>query len=712
MLHATTPEGGDLNVYPSFLDRAFAQVIPPAAVAFKVGRYSWRDIGGPAQAQISATGNEAALWGLTGWLRYGVELLDETGDAVWWGYINSVTIEVGAVSVTYSLGNMVNRVRVVYQLRNADGTVERAVTADADDALSQSYFGAVKERAVRGGDLSANAAIALRDETLARFKYFGAELEVRGNKTETPKVSIECLGYWQTLSWRLVSVANGDQAQTQENQYGPYGFNVTYFPWGYTNGAKGDGWMRLGEYPSASDVATIAQSFTLPTSGSTQPVYIENIQAMLKRNSTGSGNLTMAVYSDNSGSPGTLIYTMKTVAASKCNNADYDWVSFQADNSYSWLLPGTKYWAVLSRGQSYVGDGIEWVGVTDNPDTNSQRTKQQLTAGGAWTTCSSNIAQGDVNLQVNVSHRESRLHLGANTSQTKIRQGFYCYRSNSTISAIKLRCFKAGNVSDNVVVKVIAADGTTVLDTATFAASGLPNEFDWYTFTMNNTAALASGSTFYIELSRSGSVSANGFTAFAASLAKPYTLGNTQVWNGSAWGTPTPDVQLLFEILTVQETTQQASSIIGDYGPLLGPVTISTASGIYGSPTRDGETDALQEIVSLLEAGTTNNRRELAKVLRNRSVLLYEAPAATATAYVNRAGELVDAAGIDVRMQTCPVGLWIGPFDITPAGASFAPLGASDVFYVEEAEVEPERGVWRPRLRGQRDPFDLGGIRL
>lgn len=680
-------------------------------------RYSWRDIGGPAQAQIHVTGNEADLWNLTGWLRYQAEIIDDSGDAVWWGYINSVTIESGAVSVTYSLTNMVNRVRVVYQKRNADGTVERAVTSDADDALSQAYFGAVKEKAVRAGDLSATAAVALRDETLARFKYFGAELEVKGSAVDAPRVTLECAGWWQSLAWRLVSVSQGDQVSTQTNQYGPYGFDVTYYPWGFTNGAKGDGWMALGQYPNTDELATIAQSFTLPTSGANQPTYIEHIQAMLRRNQGGSGSLTMSVYSNNSGTPGSLMYTMNSVAGSRLNDRDYDWVTFQAPNSRCWLLPGARYWAVLTRGASYAKDDrIEWLGVTSINGPANERTLQQSSAGGAWITSASNIAAGDMNLQVKVSHRESRLHLGASSAQTKLRQGFYCMRSNSSVAAVKLRCFRAGNVSDNVVVKVLAADASTVLDTATVSASALPaGELDWYTFTLNNTSSLVAGSTFYIELSRSGAVDSAGFTVFAASLAKPYLSGDTKVYNGSAWMTPSPDVQLLFEILTTQQTTQQAAGIISDFAPLLGAVTMSNASGIFGSPVRDGDGDGLREVNALLEVGTTNSRRELARVQRDRTVLMYEAPAAAATAYtayVTRSGQLVDATGLPIQMQTCPVGLWIGSFDIAPAGASFAPLGAADLFYVEEAEVDPERGVWRPRLRGQRDPFDLGGVRL
>ena len=116
------------------------------------------------------------------------------------------------------------------------------------------------------------------------------------------------------------------------------------------------------------------------------------------------------------------------------------------------------------------------------------------------------------------------------------------------------------------------------------------------------------------------------------------------------------------------------------------------------------------EIESLLEAGTANYRRMLAIVNRDRSLRIYEAPAATATAYLTRGGKLSDGAGRPMRMHLCPVGLWIQPRDVAPSGQSFAPGGGSTLYYVKSSEYDPERDIWRPRLRGQRDVFDFGGV--
>ena len=99
-------------------------------------------------------------------------------------------------------------------------------------------------------------------------------------------------------------------------------------------------------------------------------------------------------------------------------------------------------------------------------------------------------------------------------------------------------------------------------------------------------------------------------------------------------------------------------------------------------------------------------------MLRDKTVAITEAPAAAASLYLDRSGRITDAVGLPAHPQTCPVGLWLAPRDVVPAGAPAAPLGAATLFYVEESEYDPKTRGWRPRLRGQRDPFDMGGIRL
>ncbi len=701
----------------TFTDRSGARVVPPAGLKFTPGRYSWRDIGGPLQATIDADGPESDLWGLSAWLRYGVEVWDHRSEAVWWGYVSAVRITAGALTISYSLDQMANRVRVVYQQRNADGTTERAITADADDAFSQAYFGLVKEVAVRAGTLDAAAAAYLRDETLATLKYFAPSLEVASREAGEVSVSLECSGWWQTLSWRLASVTSRDEAYTEINQYGPYGSDTTYYPFGFTNGSRGDGWISLYDYPTHYYAA--AQQFNVSTTNGKQPMKITRVSAFLFRasGSVGSGTLTMSIYTQSASAPGTLIGTMTNINASTLSTTDSGWITFAAvDGSDIWILPGENYWAVLTRSASYpAGEEVHWIGVkTPNGPYTTVQSKFKMSSGGGWINDADFLG---LNLQVHVEHGESTLTAGATSDKQKIGQSFQIAGSASLeVGAIRLRTFRMGTVGHTIYVGVYSdsagAPGALLERVAVDPDAAIGVEFDWLTVTFTNLATLTPSTSYWIVIDPNGATSPYAFVAFAASLAKGYVSGSTLVYNGSAWATPAPDVELLFELKTAAQTTSQVSRLISSYGTLLGATTIQDASGVYSEPGRDGESDALREIVQLLHAGSINGRRMLARVLRDKTVAITEAPASAASLYLDRAGKITDAVGLPAHPQTCPVGVWLAPRDVVPAGAPAAPLGASTLFYIEESEYSPKDRSWRPRLRGQRDPFDMGGIRL
>lgn len=699
----------------TFTDRSGARVVPPAGLVFAPGRYNWRDIGGPLQATIGAEGPESDLWGLSAWLRYGVEIWDERSEPVWWGFVSAVRITAGALAITYSLADMANRVRVVYQQRNADGTTVRAVTADADDAFSQAYFGAIKEVAVRGGTLDATAAAYLRDETLATLKYFAPALEVASRDASAVSVELECAGWWQTLAWRLASVASRDEAYTELNTYGPYGSDTTYFPFGFTNGAVGTGVITVNNYPTGWYAA--AQQFIISESNGNQPMKITRMSALLYRNSESpNGTVTLSVYSQASNQPGALIGSMTVLQTSSVPESN-QWVVFNAvAGTYIWIMPGEYYWAVLTRNASYASSELNWIGIGgDLTGYTPIKSKVKHSAAGAWADYGSAI-QG-LNLQVHVEHGESTLTAGATADKQKIAQSFQIAGSASLeVGAVRLRAFRMGTLGGDLYVAICAdaagVPGTQLEEVALSPDSQIATDFDWITIPFTNGASLTPSTSYWLLISAELPGNPNAFVAFAASLAKGYLSGATKVYNGATWATPTPNVELLFEIRTSAQTSSQVARLVSDFGPLLGATTIQNASGVWSTPERDGESDALREITQLLQTGSANGRRMLARVLRDKSVTITETPAAAASLYLDRAGRLTDTLGLPAPVQACPVGVWLAPRDVVPAGAPAAPLGATTLFYVEESEYDPSARAWRPRLRGQRDPFDLGGIRL
>jgi hypothetical protein len=111
-------------------------------------------------------------------------------------------------------------------------------------------------------------------------------------------------------------------------------------------------------------------------------------------------------------------------------------------------------------------------------------------------------------------------------------------------------------------------------------------------------------------------------------------------------------------------------------------------SGIDVSPSRDGSKTALAEITELLEKGSTNYRRMLARVLENRRVEIYEEPASTASGWIDREGRMYSMYGAPLRDETCPVAMWIGLRGVVPLGAAFGRISAETCFWIEECEYD------------------------
>lgn len=700
-----------------FADRSFVPVRLPDALEITPTRWSKKDIGGPDLASFSVSGPEAALWALTSWLRYDARIQRADGKLVWWGYINSIAITVGAVTLRYSLDNMTNHVRVSYTKRLEDDTKENDITDWSTDTFSYTYYGTYKDLTLRGGELSTSAANALRDDTLESFKNFGASMDVgSGNAV---KATIECRGYWSTLEWRQLTIATANRDYYVPNQYGPYGYGNTYYPFGYQNGSQGDTNFPLGgNDPQAAE--SIGQAFSVGTGGGVSAQRVKRFEFILERHNDPTVNLTTEMWSSSGGSPSALIASMGSAAGGTLPYGGganpLPWVPFAhtGDEKPVWIIPGETYQAVIRTGVVTGGDYVSITGMSTGLAAGPA--KRRTSIGGAWVAFTT--ATFSANLKVTTEHSESTLEIGGTAARQIPAQGFQASGSrNVAVSTVKLRMCRGNSPTDNLVLYVCAdssGDPGAVLATSTTVPYTDISDtvFEDVTFTFPTPYLLTPGTQYWLKIARTGSVNANHFYIAAASLdTTTYPYGTCKYYNGSAWVAATPVVDLLFKINFTQETTAAISESISDVGALFTGTDITNASGIYENPAQDGETTALEVINKQLKAGTSNNRRLLAEVDPSRRVRLYEAPASSAgaTAYINREGNIVTAVG-EVINDTCPVGQWIAPIDVARGGA-LAPAGAIPLFYLEGVDYNPVSDSVSPRLKGQRDPFDLSGVK-
>lgn len=171
-------------------------------VRFKPRRYSWHCVGGPERATVTAYGPAQGLWKLLEWLRAPVEVVDWRGEAVWWGFVDEVTVRVGAIEVALALKGMSNRVAVAYSLvEPGSATVgTRATTTWVQDDDCVAEYG-TKELLISLSGATAAQAEAARDASLVAYRYPIPVVKVQPGKGGL-SATLRCRGWWDTLGWQ------------------------------------------------------------------------------------------------------------------------------------------------------------------------------------------------------------------------------------------------------------------------------------------------------------------------------------------------------------------------------------------------------------------------------------------------------------------------------------------------------------------------------
>ena len=201
------------NLQVSLFKRDFsaALVLP---VMPRVVSYSHAAIGGPKLAALEVVGDKKVLLSYLDRLRTPIEITDERGQKVWWGYIAEVRIKSGAVDIGVALDTMYNKVWVAYSLvEPGSQTVgTRATTTAATDQISIDEYGYKELLATLSGATTAQAE-KVRDTLLAQRKYPIPSVAQAEEKGED-KVTLYCRGWWDTLGWRYYANANTGDVET------------------------------------------------------------------------------------------------------------------------------------------------------------------------------------------------------------------------------------------------------------------------------------------------------------------------------------------------------------------------------------------------------------------------------------------------------------------------------------------------------------------
>jgi hypothetical protein len=119
------------------------------------------------------------------------------------------------------------------------------------------------------------------------------------------------------------------------------------------------------------------------------------------------------------------------------------------------------------------------------------------------------------------------------------------------------------------------------------------------------------------------------------------------------------DGHLQFQIVDRIESIQQIDDILAAVKQFHTSVVWDTlTTGVFSCQFRMGDRTALEEVLDLLKAGTTNKRRMLATWTSDMKIHLFEEPTALKYIY-HRDGKLTNLANVPVPSYLCPVGQWV-----------------------------------------------------
>lgn len=634
-----------------------------------VQRYSAAAIGGSEQAEIEVVGTDELIREVHRWLGYYVVILNDNDNKVWFGRVTQTTTRRGGRQFTRSLDEMANRIAVSYSYNDANGNATNAVTDWADDADSQLRYG-VKEQLQSQGDATVEIAEALRDNAIdllsmpVKAVSFGGGGQTGG--------SLLCRGLWHTTAWRVFNQPGGlianDVTGTVDHMLG-WGFTDTTVGFDATEDRIHDIEARLEDLRQDDQIIVSGAAnagnngtFTIATTTNVEPDSYTGTDIRFE--------LSDDVFSTNSGFGFVQSAEMiKISGAAVAGNNRYYFAKDDVAADHITVNPGVT---ASAAGSTVTVEQGHSIAVTGSLTTEYPGATVTLTALGTL------VAQS-FTMPVDVPF---------------------------LIAEVYVRVKRVGTPADSLTVAIrtnsSGSPSGTTLDSVNTLGSTLTEDMDWLKLSFSATVALSYGTTYWLVISRTGSNDPVNYYMVDLSEDLTYTGGAFKLWNGSAWASRSPDVDMPFQIWSHRETTNQISDMLTTAGQFFAVQDIQAASGRYSRQYRDGNQTAQAELETLLQAGRASGRRFLSSVTPDRVVHVYEEPVydSASSPLLNENMEILNADGVTLwEPGKLPAGMWLTLTNELPDD--------SDVF-IERAEYDAvNRAYTALEPKGAPNPWDV-----
>lgn len=300
--------------------------------------------------------------------------------------------------------------------------------------------------------------------------------------------------------------------------------------------------------------------------------------------------------------------------------------------------------------------------------------------------------------------------------------------SGWTATRAALRVQRVGDPADNLDYRIHAngagIPGTTLAHGA-IPGSGVPTTMNWVEIELDAPLLLVGGTTYWIEVGRSGATSLTDYYIVGLDEALGHS-GTMKVYTGSnsvsgSWqtrevldpvsGLPIiPDADLPFRIVgEVDSITQMAAAL--DTSPDLVHVLPKLTSNVLTPMYRETERSIQEEVMDMLELSTDQGDKLLVRVTYGRDVIIEVAPESTeANPMLGRDGHLHHASGAQWQPGAIPVGQYID-IEALPVLDGLTQTKGQRAVYLKEAEYDAQQGRLLIQAGGATDPWRAVNVR-
>lgn len=657
-----------------FVDRDFNESLEMQAFKAKVEWLSWAAQGGPNAARLTVTGPALGLWQLGRLLRYGVEMRNQLGDPIWWGYVQGVEISVKGIAFGLSLDKMSNSVAVAYV--TADG--ETGTTAFLADDESVLTYG-TKQLLITADGVTVTAAEQRRANALNRRRLPIATPPYQtGGKSDGVSVTLDCRGWYDTLDWQYYSRAEGRLEYLGSSEYEQaIGLGFTSAHVGFEAGTR-----QISE--RYAKLINLRKGDTFRVSGSASNDGVYTVEQGTEREAA-------------SYAASTISFDAATREVRDSANGLGD---FDAHDMVQ--ISGSASNDGYQRIESASADGSKFVVVGSLTDE----------AAGASIT----LARGhNIVVEEALTDELPGASITLTALGTKAAQSFQIDSAEAwTVAAARVRARRVGSPSDNLVIAVYsdsAGAPGSLLDSTTVAGSALSADSDWVTIDLANTQSLAVGTTYWLVVSRDGANTYGDYYEVMVDIDLGYAPEVLKIYDGSGWVSRPVNATMPFRLTGLEDTNTQIETLLTNAAEFVVRNEVD-ATGTETNQYRTGDNTALVELESLLNLGTSNERRMLARVTRERTVIIQEEPVKpdTIVYFQNADGGLVDRNGLAI-IGYPPVGQWIDLKGVIPDAVQLSELLRPAPYLLERAEYRVASKEWRLDGRDMESAWDIAAMR-